>query len=288
MRLRDERFLSFVVASTSKTRSNIRRFTVHRNWVRASSVLGLAFIALLMYGFYGLLQQGRHLRIDQENARLRAENERQKAEVEKLKGRVETIENASRSIVEMSGVPSAATAPVAPASIKGSGGPALPVDTAAAINDLTARATQLESKMPELRQHIRVPSIWPLDGAYSDCFGIRGNPFGGGSLEKHTGQDIKAPIGTPIHSTAAGTIIYATGMSGYGNLVEIDHGNGVTTRYGHMSKILVTQGQFVKRGDVIGLVGVTGRTTGPHVHYEVRINDEPVEPRNYLPGGWNH
>lgn len=283
MRLRDERFLSFVVASTSKTRSSIRRFTVHRNWVRASSVLGLAVIAMLMYGFYGLLQQGRHLRIDQENARLRAENERQKAEVEKLKGRVESVENASRSIVEMSGVQSAAVAPV---SIKGSGGPALPIDTT--LNDLTARTSQLESKMPELRQHIRVPSIWPLDGPFSDCFGNRGNPFGGGSVERHTGQDIKAAIGTPIRSTAAGTVIYATGMSGYGNLVEIDHGNGMTTRFGHMSKIAVAQGQFVKRGDVIGFVGMTGRTTGPHVHYEVRINDEPVDPRDYLPGGWTH
>lgn len=285
MRLKDERFLSFVVASTSKTRSTIRRFTVHRNWVRAASIVGIGFVAVLLYGFYGLLQQGRHLRIDQENARLRAENDLQKAEVAKLKSRVESVENASRSIVEMSGV-EGATPPSTPTN--GAGGPGMPVDTHAALNELTTRTSQLESQMPSLRERIRVPSIWPLDGEYSDCFGVRGNPFGGGSLERHTGQDIKASIGTPIKATAAGTIIYAAGMSGYGNLVEIEHGRGITTRYGHMSKILVAQGQTVKRGEVIGLVGVTGRTTGPHLHYEVRQNDEPIEPRNFLPDGWNH
>ena len=284
MRLRDERFLSFVVASTSKTRSRIRRFTVHRNWVRVATVGGVVFAALLFYGFYGLLQHGRHLRIDQENARLRAENDRQKAEVAKLKSRVESVENASRSIVEMSGV----QASTAPNPDKGAGGPWVPVDTRAELNDLTARTSQLESQLPKLQQHIRMPSIWPLMGDYSDCFGIRGNPFGGGSIESHTGQDIKAAIGTPIKSTAAGTVIYAAYMSGYGQLVEIDHGNGLTTRYGHMSKILVTEGQQVKRGEQIGLVGVTGRTTGPHLHYEVRLNNEPIEPRNYLPGGWSH
>ena len=98
----------------------------------------------------------------------------------------------------------------------------------------------------------------------------------------HTGIDIGVPYGTPIHAAAAGTVIYATWMEGYGNLVVIDHGNGLATAYAHQSQIAVSYGQQVNQGDVIGYVGCTGHCFGPHLHFEVRINGAPVDPLGYL------
>jgi murein DD-endopeptidase MepM/ murein hydrolase activator NlpD len=113
--------------------------------------------------------------------------------------------------------------------------------------------------------------------------GVRSNPFGGSSLEYHKGQDISAPSGTPVVATADGNIVIAGWLRGYGQVVYIDHGNGITTRYGHLSRIDVAVGQMIKQGERLGLVGSTGRSTGPHLHYEVRINGQPASPIQYLP-----
>jgi murein DD-endopeptidase MepM/ murein hydrolase activator NlpD len=129
-----------------------------------------------------------------------------------------------------------------------------------------------------------VPSIWPVMGTLRSGVGMRGNPFGGSGTEYHKGQDIAAPMGTPVMATADGTIITAGWQRGYGWVVYIDHGNGITTRYGHLSRIDVELGQTIRRGQQLGLVGSTGRSTGPHLHYEVRINGQPVSPLLYLPG----
>lgn len=128
-----------------------------------------------------------------------------------------------------------------------------------------------------------IPSIWPVVGSLRSGVGMRGNPFGGSSTEFHKGQDIAAPMGTPVSATADGTIIIAGWQRGYGWVVYIDHGNGITTRYGHLSRIDVELGQTIRRGEQLGLVGSTGRSTGPHLHYEVRINGQPVSPLLYLP-----
>lgn len=128
-----------------------------------------------------------------------------------------------------------------------------------------------------------VPSIWPVMGTLRSGVGMRGNPFGGPGTEYHKGQDIAAPTGTPVMATANGTIIIAGWQRGYGWVVYIDHGNGITTRYGHLSRIDVELGQTIRRGEQLGLVGSTGRSTGPHLHYEVRINGQPVSPLLYLP-----
>ncbi|MCA1850469.1 MAG: M23 family metallopeptidase, partial [Acidobacteria bacterium] len=106
----------------------------------------------------------------------------------------------------------------------------------------------------------------------------------GGSYESHEGQDIDAEMGAPVSAAASGTVAVAGVQNGYGNVVYIDHGNGLSTRYGHLSHIDVSVGQKIMRGEVLGRVGSTGRSTGPHLHYEVRINSEPVNPRRYLPG----
>jgi murein DD-endopeptidase MepM/ murein hydrolase activator NlpD len=91
-------------------------------------------------------------------------------------------------------------------------------------------------------------------------------------------------MGAPVIAAASGTVTIACAQNGYGNVVYIDHGNGLTTRYGHLSQIDVTVGQAITRGETLGRVGSTGRSTGPHLHYEVRINNQPVNPRQYLPG----
>ena len=117
------------------------------------------------------------------------------------------------------------------------------------------------------------PTLWPISGPISSSFGEREDPvLGTGEGEFHPGIDISALQGTPIHATADGTVITAEMVNGYGRMVAIDHGHGVVTRYGHMSGFAVTAGQTVSRGEVVGYVGHTGRTTGNHVHYEVRIN----------------
>ncbi|HEX8844925.1 MAG TPA: M23 family metallopeptidase [Pyrinomonadaceae bacterium] len=127
-----------------------------------------------------------------------------------------------------------------------------------------------------------IPSIWPVVGTLRSGVGMRNNPFGGSSVEYHKGQDISAPMGTPINVTADGVVVVAGWRKGYGNGIYVDHGNGIMTRYGHLSRIDVVVGQFVKKGDHLGLVGSTGRSTGPHLHYEVRINGEATNPLPYL------
>jgi murein DD-endopeptidase MepM/ murein hydrolase activator NlpD len=168
----------------------------------------------------------------------------------------------------------------------GAGGPALKLDPAA-VERLESRAARLETDLrlyeAALRERARVPSIWPVEGESTDSFGVRGNPFGGGGAEFHPGQDIAAPRGTPVLAPAEGRVVEAGWKNGYGQTVVIDHGNGLTTRYGHLSRIEVTAGEELKRGDQLGLVGSTGRSTGPHLHYEVRVGELPVSPQHYLP-----
>jgi murein DD-endopeptidase MepM/ murein hydrolase activator NlpD len=128
-----------------------------------------------------------------------------------------------------------------------------------------------------------IPSIWPVVGNLRSGVGTRRNPFGGSSIEFHKGQDISAPMGTPIIAAADGVVSIARWVRGYGNGIYIDHGNGLQTRYGHLSRIDVVEGQPVKKGQHLGLVGSTGRSTGPHLHYEVRVNGQPTSPLLYLP-----
>jgi len=125
------------------------------------------------------------------------------------------------------------------------------------------------------------PSIKPARGWYTSRFGYRVDPFTG-RVDAHLGLDIAAPPGTPVMATADGVVSYIGYEAGYGKIVAIDHGFGVRTRYGHNSQIYVELGQKVKRRDVISAVGSTGRSSGPHVHYEVRVNDVPVDPINYI------
>ncbi len=125
------------------------------------------------------------------------------------------------------------------------------------------------------------PSIRPARGWYTSKFGYRISPFTGRPM-MHQGLDIAASPGAPIYAPADGVVSFAGYDAGYGKLVSIDHGYGVVTRYGHTSQIFVEVGQKIHRHDVIAAVGTTGRSTGPHLHYEVRVNNVPVDPQNYV------
>lgn len=138
-------------------------------------------------------------------------------------------------------------------------------------------------KLDRLEQGvIAIPSVQPVQKLqFTSNFGIRSDPFRG-TAAMHAGVDIPGPSGTPIYATADGVVSHAGRQGGYGNMVEINHGKGIATRYGHLSKIIVADNTRVKRGQLIALMGSTGRSTGPHLHYEVRIDGHAVNPVPFL------
>jgi murein DD-endopeptidase MepM/ murein hydrolase activator NlpD len=154
-------------------------------------------------------------------------------------------------------------------------------------------AEQLVGEDPEVESQLKLiqttsdianlPSIWAHSGKINNEFGFRRNPFGGRTYEFHNGMDIDGERGDAIVAPAGGKVTKAGWQGGYGNMVEIDHGNGLITRYGHMSKVEVSEGDGVSRGVLIGYVGSTGRSTGPHLHFELRLGDRPINPRRFLP-----
>ena len=131
-----------------------------------------------------------------------------------------------------------------------------------------------------------MPLAGPLPGSpeVTSPFGARIDPFLGRPA-LHTGVDLKQEYGAEVRTTAAGRVSFAGQMGGYGNMVEVDHGNGLASRYAHLSHIDVAEGDTVSKGSVLGEVGSTGRATGPHLHYEVRIDGEPVDPMRFLDAG---
>lgn len=153
---------------------------------------------------------------------------------------------------------------------------------------------QTETRLEELQQEellaalrsnqgffASTPSIWPTDGWVTSGFGYRRSPFTD-RREFHKGLDIAGPAGTPIYATAKGQVIAAGRDGAYGLTVNIDHGSGIVTGYAHLHSIVVKEGQNISRGELVGYMGSTGRTTGPHLHYEVRLNGIPVDPMRYI------
>jgi murein DD-endopeptidase MepM/ murein hydrolase activator NlpD len=141
-----------------------------------------------------------------------------------------------------------------------------------------------ETRNTSTRDWVRLaaaPTIWPVQGRITGSFGERIDPFSGEGAF-HRGVDISSEVGTRIIAPADGIVRFADFMNGYGRAVVMEHGNGISTLYGHMSGIAVSSGQMVHRGDTVGYVGQSGRSTGPHLHYEVRIFNTPVNPSKYL------
>lgn len=293
MSIRNDCFYQFIVARTSRSRSSIRRIAVHKRGLKISIVASLFVLCAAVYGIYGFTQEtARIVATARENERLRAENAKQRELLNDLNNRVEAVEDASRRIAKISGV-SSHDAEInqrqnfPETDLHGSGGPRLALDSKLTASAIEHKTRALESSLRAyetiLRARQMMPSLWPVEGNLTDRFGGRRDPFGSGVAEFHAGQDIAAVWGTPVVAAASGKVSFAGWQSGYGQIVIIDHGDGLSTRYGHLSETLVQAGETIERGRAVGRVGSTGRSTGPHLHYEVRINEKAVNPLQYLP-----
>jgi murein DD-endopeptidase MepM/ murein hydrolase activator NlpD len=167
----------------------------------------------------------------------------------------------------------------------GVGGPYEPVDTTSTADPNFKALFMSWKKLESLEQGtVAIPSALPIQQAanFTSGFGVRSDPFKGRAA-MHPGVDLAGPVGTPIYATADGVVDRAEWNSGgYGNLVEIDHGHGIQTRYGHLTRYIVTSGERVKRGQLIAFMGSTGRSTGSHLHYEVRLDGKAVNPIPFM------
>ncbi|HET9227787.1 MAG TPA: peptidoglycan DD-metalloendopeptidase family protein, partial [Thermoanaerobaculia bacterium] len=226
-----------------------------------------------------------------ENEKLRSVNEEFEASIRKLQDQLTSYEDRTRQLAIVAGIatlePGAATADAAEAGIGGG----TPVDEVG-IEDLPAMQGRIRTidgtlKAVETRLHQRArwisqtPAITPVKGILTSGFGFRNDPVTHGRGD-HQGVDIAAAPGQPVRASADGIVMRAGTMGGLGRAIYLAHGYGIATRYGHLSKIEVRPGQRVKRGDIIGRVGNTGRSTGYHLHYEVRQDGQPVNPLVYI------
>jgi len=167
--------------------------------------------------------------------------------------------------------------------------PGVEVRPAQELDLLTASVNQEGPRVRELEQMIAhmgkimnsLPLRWPVRGHITSNFGLRRSPWGGG-MENHRGLDIRSPPGTPVRSPGAATVTSVRLHGSYGKNVMLDHGNGVRSRYAHLNKVEVKPGEQLARGQIIGRVGSTGRSTGPHLHYEVLVQGKPVNPQDFL------
>ena len=181
-------------------------------------------------------------------------------------------------------VPSGATPPVARASSSDN-----PRVLSSRLDKLSVAANRQEQSLQELTEYFQdqksllasVPSVWPARGWVTSDFGQRLDPYTADRM-MHAGMDIAAEPGKPIYAPSNGTVTFAGPEGNYGNVIVLDHGYGIKTRFGHLAEMLVKPGDRVKRGEQVGSVGNTGRSTGPHVHYEVRVNGIPQNPRQFL------
>jgi murein DD-endopeptidase MepM/ murein hydrolase activator NlpD len=178
-----------------------------------------------------------------------------------------------------------ASLPLSPAQ----GGPLVPIAVDPKVGPFEAGIDALQRSLADAERLRRIVRTLPLrrplagDPDTTSSFGYRVDPFTRG-MAMHTGVDFREEWGSPVRVTAAGKVVTAEWTGGYGNMVEVDHGNGISTRYGHLSQILVEEGRQIEAGAVIGKLGSTGRSTGPHLHYETRVDGDPVDPMRYLRG----
>ncbi len=255
-------------------------------WV-STIAIGLALFSslFLSINFFFSLQKNVQLKtLKEKNKELKTIVEKYKVQLAELEKRFSELDSKTETLALLSGLET-----LEGGSSGGVGG--LPNHISYKDKDsflreveekISNRLNLLEKDWEERKARISItPSILPTKGIPTAGFGSRKNPFGAG-YEFHTGIDISCPIGRPVYSTADGIIIEATYAGGLGKCVTIFHGLGISTKYGHLSKIIVKEGQKVKRGTLIGYTGSTGRSTGPHLHYEVLLNGNPVNPLEYI------
>lgn len=260
--------------------------------LKALAVLGivaavLSLVALLGSGNF-VRQRALYRALEKENKELRRTNQRLQEALTEVHARLEQFEHRTKQLAIAAGVADALVAPALPSrSSVGTGGPLdrLTGDPA----QLLKREEQLERQLGAVEQRLseqqmllsHTPTIAPVVGVITDGFGPRIDPITR-QAAFHDGLDISAAYGTPVKAPADGLVVFADREAGYGRVIKINHGYGFVTVYGHLDRILVKEGQRVKRGDIIGRVGMTGRTTGPHLHYEVWKDGEKQNPLHYI------
>ncbi|HJQ70055.1 MAG TPA: M23 family metallopeptidase [Blastocatellia bacterium] len=278
---KDKNYYSFIITPGNTFKA--RRISIHKNVIYTAVAMAFAGLLLMAYALVRLTDHEalnlEYLSVKAENESLKKENDVYQNSYAKLKGQISYIEDMSNELARQASMQSSVDVDQQ----VGTGGP----ETVAAID---RAADQLEREVRQIGDRLRadmlrlasIPTGFPVNGYVTDGFGLRRNPFSGEGREVHEGLDIAVDFGTPVNTTADGLVVWAAPHAGYGNLVVVYHSNGITTRYGHLSRITVETGQRVRRGDQIGHAGSTGRSTGPHVHYEIRENDQPVDPGRYL------
>src|SRR6266478_318319 len=277
---KDNRVYTFLI-SPSRT-SKVRQLSIHRNLLRAVAACLVISVALIIYGAVRLGQHEalnlKYLSVKSENETLKQTNDAYQNSYARLKGQISYVQDMSKELARKARMEHSPEID----ELVGIGGPETVVALDKAADHLEREVRHINDRLrSDILRLASIPRGLPVNGYITDGFGMRRNPFNGEGREVHEGLDIAVEFGTPVSSTADGLVIYAAPHAGYGNLVIIYHTNGITTRYGHLSQISIEAGQRVKRGDQVGNVGSTGRSTGPHVHYEIRENDQSVDPLRY-------
>ena len=238
--------------------------------------------------FTSLSQTHELSKLRRENRELQTANESFSKSVEALRTQLRTVEDRTHKLAIVAGVSS-----IDEGSTGGVGG-IRPADLGENpyrddLDKMSLRSRQINKDLSVLEQKFEAqsqllsstPSIAPVHGILTDGFGGRSDPFTG-EQGTHNAVDISSAVGQPARAPADGIVVKSEWANGYGNVIYLAHGYGFSTRYGHLSSFAVKPGQRVKRGDIIGYVGSTGRSTGPHLHYEVRLNNNAVNPLEYI------
>lgn len=274
---KDNRFYTFLLTHTTKEKIYIRRLEVSKKLMHTTAASLILSVGIASFGIFGLTKTN-------------AFNDLAKS----IESFDENPMTASATLIKSQPVKPTSnnTQPLnydRPSSngdlAENTGGPTNGSFQLTVV-DSSKEETEVEKKLNLIEKTSNprfLPTIWAHLGKINNEFGFRRNPFGGRSYEFHAGMDIDGERGDMIVAPANGVVTKAGWQGGYGNLIEIDHGNGLTTRYGHLSRIEVKQGDTIQRGQLIGLIGSTGRSTGPHLHYELRLDDKTVNPRRFLP-----
>lgn len=269
---KNDKFYTFLLSHTTKSKIYIRRVKVSKKLFH-SSVFGIFFIiGIISLGALAISK------IDNVNAK---SNETASAATVL---QAQPIESTPRNQpIEQKSINYSRPAGTSNYSMN-SGGPASPFQLT--LVETEEEESTMENQIRQIQATSNpsfVPTMWAHLGKINNEFGFRRNPFGGRTYEFHGGLDIDGERGDNVLAPANGVVTKAGWQGGYGNLIEIDHGNGLTTRYGHLSSIQIQVGDTIQRGQILGAVGSTGRSTGPHLHYELRLNDKPINPRRLLP-----
>jgi murein DD-endopeptidase MepM/ murein hydrolase activator NlpD len=276
-------------------RARFRKFQVSvrlTRWVLgAFGVMAIVLVGILVHYTWIAVEVAEIRRLRVENLALATKARAYEENAGQLQAKVLQLQ----SIVTKLGIMAGVERSLPDASIGGVGGltgsettpPS--VDIASTLQSLDQRVGTLSEKSTQLEAYFKdqravlasTPSIWPLRGYLSERFGNRTDPFTG-LRDFHPGIDISVPRGSKVAAPADGVVVFCGAKNGYGNIIVIDHGYGTVTRYGHLDGFNVRPGQRVKRGDVIGFSGNTGRSTAPHLHYEVWVNDQMRNPIEYI------